>query len=140
PASSWLGAISSAGNAPMLVLGLLGGAIAGRASHRTLMVGAMIVMATTAASLSLLTALGRITIPRIIALAIVSGTASALYTPTMHAVVPGLVAPEHLLGAISLNSVQFNLARTLGPAVAGAPYPLIGAAGGFAPPPVGLLA
>jgi predicted MFS family arabinose efflux permease len=49
----------------------------------------------------------------------------------MHSIVPALVGPDHLLNAISLNSVQFNLARAVGPALAGGLYDLIGPAGCF---------
>jgi predicted MFS family arabinose efflux permease len=49
----------------------------------------------------------------------------------MQAVIPTLVEPDQLLNAISLNSVQFNLARTLGPALAGTVYAQIGPAGCF---------
>jgi predicted MFS family arabinose efflux permease len=49
----------------------------------------------------------------------------------MHSVVPSLVGPAHLMTAISLNSVQFNLARAVGPALAGALYGAIGPHGCF---------
>jgi predicted MFS family arabinose efflux permease len=49
----------------------------------------------------------------------------------MQAVIPTLVQPGELLNAISLNSVQFNLARTVGPALAGFAYGHIGPAGCF---------
>jgi len=62
----------------------------------------------------------------------VSGTATALYTPAVHTVVPTLVEPDLLLNAISLNSVQFNIARAVGPAIAGLLYGPIGPAGCFA--------
>jgi predicted MFS family arabinose efflux permease len=50
----------------------------------------------------------------------------------MQAVIPSLVEPPQLLNAISLNSVQFNLARTLGPALGGLACGTIGPQGCFA--------
>src|SRR5439155_1588407 len=75
---------------------------------------------------------GRIAVWHVVAIATVAGTASALYAPVMQAVIPSLVEPADLLNAISLNSVQFNLARVVGPAVAGTVYGAVGPAGCFA--------
>lgn len=131
-AATWLGTVSFCGNAPTLVLGLLGGAIADRASRRLIMTASLLVLAGGSTVLALLTWLGHLTVWHVIAIAMVSGTAMALYTPAMHTVVPTLVEPELLLNAISLNSVQFNIARAVGPAIAGLLYAPIGPAGCFA--------
>ena len=129
--ASLLGTVSFCGNMPILVLGLLGGALADRASRRTIMLGSQSVLAGAALGLAVLTATGTIAVWHIVAIAMVAGTASALWGPSMQAVIPTLVEPEQLLNAISLNSVQFNLARTLGPAIAGTVYGSIGPAGCF---------
>jgi MFS family permease len=131
-AASWLGTVSFCGNAPTLVLGLVGGAIADRASRRLIMIGALILLASSSIALALLTASGHLTLWHVIGISMVSGAATALYTPAMNSVVPSLVGPELLLNAISLNSVQFNLARAVGPALAGMLYGPLGPAGCFA--------
>ena len=77
-------------------------------------------------------ALDQVTIWRVIGLAVVTGTANAVYTPAMHSSIPSLVEESDLLEPISLNSVQFNLARAVGPALAGLLYGAIGPAGCFA--------
>jgi len=130
--ASLLGTVGFCGNMPILILGLVGGAIADRASRRTIMLGTQTVIGLTALSLALLTASGHLAVWHVIAIAMVAGTASALWGPAMQAIVPSLVGSDELLNAISLNSVQFNLARTLGPAVAGTLYGRIGPAGCFA--------
>jgi MFS family permease len=130
--ASLLGTISFCGNLPLLLLGLLGGAIADRASRRTILLGTLVVLAAAASVLALLTATDRITVWHIVAVSMVAGTATALLVPAMQAVIPTLVEATELSNAVSLNSVQFNLARTLGPALAGAAYAHIGAAGCFA--------
>jgi MFS family permease len=131
-AAAWLGIVSFCGNAPTLFLGLVGGAIADRASRRLIMAASVVLLAAGSLVLALLTHLGHLTLWHVIAVSMVTGVATALYTPAMHSVVPALVAPEHLLNAISLNSVQFNLARAVGPALAGLLYAPIGPAGCFA--------
>jgi MFS family permease len=131
-AATWLGTVSFCGNAPTLVLGLVGGAIADRASRRLIMTASVLLLAAGSLVLALLTWLGVLTLWQVIAISMVSGVATALYTPAMHSIVPALVGGEHLLNAISLNSVQFNLARAVGPALAGGLYGPIGPAGCFA--------
>jgi predicted MFS family arabinose efflux permease len=137
--ASWLGTVSFCGNMPMLVLGLVGGAIADRASRRTILLASLSAMAAAALTLAVLTAAGDITVGRVIAISMVAGTAAALFGPAMQAVIPSLVEPSELLHAVSLNSVQFNLARTLGPALAGVAYGVIGPAGCFALNAAGLV-
>jgi MFS family permease len=130
--ASLLGTISFCGNLPVLVLGLLGGAIADRMSRRAIMLSTLSVIAGSAFALALLTATRHIAVWHIIAISMVAGAASALFGPAMQAVIPSLVGEGELLNAISLNSVQFNLARTLGPAIAGFACGAIGPAGCFA--------
>jgi MFS family permease len=60
-----------------------------------------------------------------------SGVANALYTPAMQAVLPTLVDAGDLLNAISLNAVQFNLARAVGPMLTAFTYAVIGPEGCF---------
>jgi MFS family permease len=138
--AGWLGAVSFIANAPTLVLGLVGGAIVDRTSLRVVMTSALLVIAASAATLALLTMGGWVTVWHVLAVAIVGGTASAFYTPAMHALVPTLVAGDELLSAVSLNAVQFNLARAVGPAIAGLLYPRIGPGGCFAVNAMGFLA
>jgi predicted MFS family arabinose efflux permease len=129
---SWLGTVSFVGNLPTLVLGLVGGAIADRMSRGTVMLVSVLGLATSATLLALLTAFGHIDVWWILGLAMLSGIGMALYTPAMHSVIPQLVHIDDLADAVSLNSVQFNLARAVGPAVAGVLYGTIGPAGCFA--------
>lgn len=130
--ASWLGIVSFCGNAPTLVLGLVGGAIADRASRRLIMTTSLLILAAGSGTLAAIHAFGHLTVWHVIAVAMTGGLATALYTPAMHTVVPVLVPPEHLLNAISLNSVQFNIARAVGPAMAGFLYARLGPSGCFA--------
>jgi MFS family permease len=137
---SLLGTISFAGNMPILFFGLVGGAIADRASRRAIMLGSLGMIACAALTLAVLTATGHITVGHIVAISMVAGLGNALFGPAMQAVIPSIVGQGELLAAISLNSVQFNLARTVGPALAGLAYGPIGPAGCFALNAAGFLA
>jgi len=66
--ASLLGTVSFCGNMPVLALGLVGGAIADRASRRAIMLGRLSVIATTALALSLLTVTGHIAVWHIVAI------------------------------------------------------------------------
>jgi MFS family permease len=131
--------VSFVGNLPTFVLGVLGGAIADRMSRRAIMIASLLFLAAGACLLAALTATGHITVGWVLVTAAVGGTATALYTPAMHASIPQLVPEKDLLNAISLNSVQFNLARAVGPAVAGVLYGAVGPAWCFAINSIGFL-
>jgi predicted MFS family arabinose efflux permease len=66
-------------------------------------------------------------IPYILALSFVSGTAQSFGGPAYQALVPTLVNKEDLPNAISLNSIQFNLARVIGPVLGGLALTKLGA-------------
>lgn len=130
-AASWLGTVSFAGNAPALFVGLIGGAVADRADRRLVLVGTQVAAAASALLLGALTARGALEVWQVITIALVAGSVQSLYTPVVQATIPSLVPIEALMSAVSLNSVQFNLARILGPLAAGFAYAAIGAAGCF---------
>src|SRR5262245_49375223 len=88
--ASWLGTVSFVGNAPTFVLGLVGGAFADRMSRRAIMIVSLLALASSALTLATLTAFDQITIWRVIALAVLTGTATAVYTPAMHSSIPSL--------------------------------------------------
>ena len=129
--ASWLGTVSFAANAPTLFLGLVGGAIADRADRRLVLIATQAVAGTAALLLAVLTSRGALQIWHVIVIALGSGVAASFYTPVAQATIPSLVPDDALLSAVSLNSVQFNLARIAGPVVAGFAYATIGAAGCF---------
>ena len=129
--ASWLGTVSFAANAPMLVLGLVGGAVADRYDRRRLLVSTQGAAGIAALVLAVLTARGSLQIWQVMAIALASGIALSFYTPVAQAIIPAMVPSEALLDAVSLNSVQFNLARIAGPVAAGFAYGRIGPGGCF---------
>jgi predicted MFS family arabinose efflux permease len=74
---------------------------------------------------------GGLTLPILMGFAIASGIGAALSLPMSQGVLGDLVPPEHIPMALGLWSVQFNLSRIVGPALAAFLFPLIGAAGNF---------
>jgi predicted MFS family arabinose efflux permease len=78
------------------------------------------VQMATATLLTLLVAAGLIHVWHILTLSFISGLAQAFGAPAYLALIPTLVEREDISNAIALNSIQFNTAVTIGPALAGA--------------------
>ncbi len=115
----WLGLVAFAASAPMLGFTLIGGVIADRVDKRRLLIRTQTVMMLSAFALSVLSFTHRISIPLVVLLAFITGTAMSLNMPGYQALVPSLVPREDLTNAIALNSAQFNLSRVLGPTMGG---------------------
>ena len=76
-------------------------------------------LATLALTLATLVYTETIQIWMVLALSFTTGLAQAFGGPAYQSLVPTLVPKEHLPNAVALNSIQFNLARVIGPIVAG---------------------
>ena len=98
---------------------LVGGAIADRMSRRRLLLASQLVQMSCAFSLALLILLGIVQVWHILVLSFIVGTAQSFGGPAYSALVPTLVDKEDLPNAIALNSIQFNLARVIGPVLGG---------------------
>ena len=105
--------------APVLFFGLYGGVIADRFAKRRILVLTQVVMGLLALTLGLLDLTGAVQLWQVYALAASLGVASAFDMPARQAFVTELVGPSLLPNAVGLNSSAFNVARVLGPAVAG---------------------
>src|SRR4051794_18377498 len=105
--------------APVLLFGMYGGVIADRYDKRRVLVMTQIAMGVFALALGLLDLSGAAALWHVYALAFGLGIASAIDAPVRQAFVTELVGPSLLPNAVSLNSATFNIARVLGPAVAG---------------------
>jgi len=93
--------------------------IADRVSRRHLLLASQWVQLTCAFTLATLYALGVVRIWHILALSFIVGTAQSFGGPAYLAIVPALVEKDDLPNAIALNSIQFNLARVIGPVLGG---------------------
>jgi MFS family permease len=105
--------------APVLFFGLYGGVIADRYRKRQVLVLTQVTMGLFALALGLLDVTGAVQLWHVYALAFALGIASAIDAPVRQAFVTELVGPSLLANAVSLNSATFNIARVLGPAIAG---------------------
>jgi MFS family permease len=114
-----LGAIVALQTIPVLLLAPYGGVIADRVDKRRVMIALQCAMGIQALILGLLTVTGSVRVWEIGVLAVVLGLNNAFENPSRQSFMLEMVGPEHLRNAVSLNSVLVNVARTIGPAVAG---------------------
>lgn len=104
---------------PMMLLSLVFGAVADVFDRRYVLLAAQLVRVAAAATLAAIAFAGLLTPTLLLLLTFVLGCGLALNTPAAQAVVGELVPFAEVPGAVSLNSMGFNLARTLAPAVGG---------------------
>ena len=123
-----LGFDSFLGQIPIFLFSLIGGVVADRADRRKLLVGSQIVQMTCAFLLASLFAMSMVQVWHILSLSFVVGLAQAFGGPAYQALIPTLVSPKDLSNAIALNSIQFNLARVIGPMLGGIALTSMGAA------------
>jgi MFS family permease len=114
-----LGLDAFLGNIPIFLFSLVGGVVADRVSRRRLLLGSQWVQLTCAFTLAGLWAAGVVKVWHILCLSFIVGTAQSFGGPAYSALVPTLVEKEDLPNAIALNSIQFNLARVIGPVLGG---------------------
>ncbi len=117
--STALGAIIALQTLPVLLLGPYGGVIADRVNKRQLMIALQSAMGVQALVLGVLTVTGQVQVWQIGVLAALLGLNNAFENPSRQSFMMEMVGPEHLRNAVSLNSVLVNVARVVGPAVAG---------------------
>jgi MFS family permease len=117
--STALGAIIALQTLPVLLLGPYGGVIADRVNKRQLMIALQSAMGIQALVLGVLTVTGQAQVWQIGVLAALLGLNNAFENPSRQSFMMEMVGPEHLRNAVSLNSVLVNVARVVGPAVAG---------------------
>ncbi len=114
----YLGYRSFAAEVPLLAFMLLGGAHADRGDRRRILLASQSVQMAGAVVLAILYAAGHLGIAAILGLAFVTGVAQSQSAPTYQATLTSLVPKAHIQSAVALNSLQFNLSRAVGPALA----------------------
>ena len=117
--STALGGVVALQTLPVLLLAPYGGVIADRVDKRRLMIALQTLMGLQALVLGVLTVTGQIQVWQIGVLAALLGVNNAFENPSRQSFMLEMVGSEHLRNAVSLNSVLVNVARTVGPAVAG---------------------
>jgi len=117
--AAWTGLVAAAAFIPIGLLAPLGGVLADRLDRRRWLILTTLAEMGFATVLAVLAATGHDPPGVLVVLAFLGGASGAIGFPAFQAMVPDLVPPEDLLGAVSLSSAQFNLGRVIGPALAG---------------------
>jgi len=115
------------GQLPIILFSLVGGVFADRMDRRKMLLGSQYIQMTCAFALAALFFTHRVEIWQILSLSFVVGVGQSFGGPAYSALLPTLVPAEDLTNAIAMNSIQFNLARVLGPALGGLTYATVGA-------------
>lgn len=138
-ASSWLvtslsssplavAMVQAAGTLPIFLLAIPAGAMADIFDRRKFLVVVQLFLAGVSATLVVLVASDNITVSALVALTFLGGAGAALLGPTWQSIVPELVPRAELKDAVALNSLGFNIARAIGPAIGGVILAALGAA------------
>jgi predicted MFS family arabinose efflux permease len=98
---------------------LIGGVVADRVERRKVLLGSQYIQMASAAILTVLVATHMVHVWQILCLSFISGFAQAFGGPAYQALIPTLVEREDMPNAIALNSIQFNVAVMVGPALGG---------------------
>ena len=130
--SFYLGLDAFFGQIPIFLLSLFGGVFADRKSRRSLLLISQFIQLTCALLLSVLVGTHVVQVWHIWCLSFVVGIAQSFGGPAYSALIPTLVEKQDLQNAIALNSIQFNLARVVGPALGGIALVKLGATWCFA--------
>jgi MFS family permease len=104
---------------PTLALSVWAGALADRVDKRKLLIGVQAGMGLTGLVLGLLDVTGAVALWHVYLLCLLLGCFSSVDAPVRQAFVGEMVGPDRVANAIALNSMTFNLARIVGPAIAG---------------------
>ena len=127
-----LGLDAFLGDIPIFLFSLVGGVLADRIDRRYILIGSQVVQMLSAALLATLIWTDHVKIWHILTLSFVVGTAQSFGGPAYSALVPSLVEKKDVPNAIALNSIQFNLARVIGPVIGGLAMKFAGAGWCFA--------
>lgn len=114
-----LGFVVALQTLPVLLLGPYAGVVADRLDKRRLMMGLQSVMGVLALVLGVLTLTGEVRLWQVYVLAFLLGLNNCFENPARQSFVLEMVGPTDLRNAVSLNSVLVNVARAVGPAIAG---------------------
>jgi MFS family permease len=117
---------------PMLIFSLFGGVVADRIDRRKIMIYSQYLQMTFAFILAAIIWSGNVRVEHIFLLSFLTGSAQSFSGPAYISLLPLLVKREDLPNAIAMNSMQFNLARVVGPLLAGIALSTLGAEACFA--------
>src|SRR2546421_7060871 len=100
---------------PIILFTLIGGVFADRYDRRRTLMASQYIQMATSAALAALMYFHVVQIWHILVLSFVTGVAQSFGGPAYQSLIPSLVDKKDLPNAVALNSIQFNVARVLGP-------------------------
>ena len=127
----WLGLDAFMATAPGFIFTLVGGVFADLIDRRRLLLITQVIAGCAALGLATLVVTNAVNRYLVLGFSFVTGCCMALASPSFLAMTYDLVGREDLPNAIAMNSTQFQLARVVGPALAGVAFKLFGLAGCF---------
>ncbi|HEX2574776.1 MAG TPA: MFS transporter, partial [Aquihabitans sp.] len=113
----FVGIMTAAQLGPLLLFSMVGGMLADAFDRKKLLVALSVQQALFSLALAVVTVPEDPNRVAMVAVVLCIGVGNALYAPAFSAVVPVLVPRRDMSGAISLNSVQMNASRVVGPAI-----------------------
>ena len=126
-----IAAVGASTTFPVMLIGLFAGALADSYDRRRVMLAAQWVMLVPSAVLAVLTWQGAVTPTSLLVCTFAVGAGFALNGPAWQASVRAQVGPQDISQAISLNTIAFNVARSVGPAIGGLLIAVAGMAASF---------
>ena len=130
--SGMVALVQAATTLPIMIFSLAAGALADNFDRRNIMLTAQTLMMIVSACLAVFAVAGFVTPWLLLTFTFFIGCGTALHNPSWQASMGDLVPRDDLPGAVTLNSVGFNLMRSIGPAVGGLIVAVAGAASAFA--------
>ena len=122
----YLGLDMFVGNVPLLLFTLIGGVTADRYDRRHMLMASQILQMICALILTVLVFTETVRLPYILVLSFTTGLAQAFGGPAFQSLIPALVPRKTLPNAVALNSIQFNLAQSVGPLIGGLVFTTLG--------------
>ena len=119
--------IQAAAVMPVFLLAIPAGVLSDIFDKRRLLIGTQIALLAVTAALGVIVALDAMTVSALALLTFLGGIFAALSMPAWQAIVPDLVPRDELKDAVALNSLGFNVARAVGPALGGVVLAVAGA-------------
>ncbi len=131
-ASILVALVQTADMLPDVIFGLVGGVLADIFDRRRLLIAVNSFMAVTGIALTVLTFAGQMPPALLLTFTFVLGSGSVISLPAYQSLIPDLVPRTHVAAASTLGSISVNLARAIGPAIAGVLIARIGVGAVFA--------
>jgi MFS family permease len=126
------GLLGAAELVPLITMALLGGALADRGDRRRLLLADQVALVTVSGALCAAALIGDPPIPLLYVLAGALAGFGAVQNVTRTAIIPNLVAPEHMRSALAVNFGLYQLTMVIGPGLGGLLIAATGVAGAYA--------